>query len=194
MAISRAVNSALGLHGGYGPAAQQDQEPPETALQVGRGRWHLLPRCRAAPCPCVPRGVVPRSALPCAMPPRPHPWPAPPQEALGWLRRRKLRLNLRPLAEVQTLLWLAGVGLVLYWVALWLATPYEPSSEAGVQQHWQHQHQQRHAHQHGHHQGQQQQQQYRHQAAAHHHEAWREEAAHGGHGGQAEAPGDDYFS
>jgi hypothetical protein len=72
------------------------------------------------------------------------------QELLGVARRRGWRLNLRPLAEVQTLAWLLGLLLVGHWLWALASSPgglfgldddYYAELAAGQQQ----QHQQQYA-------------------------------------------------
>jgi len=45
------------------------------------------------------------------------------QEWLLVARRRGWRVNLRPLAEKQTLAWVCAVALVTHWILLWLLSP-----------------------------------------------------------------------
>ncbi|KIZ00357.1 hypothetical protein MNEG_7603 [Monoraphidium neglectum] len=99
VSISRSINSACALDGVPLRAPAPAPAPAPGAAPAGGAR-----RAGAAP----GGQEQPETLL---------------QEWLLVARRRGWRVNLRPLAEKQTLAWLLAAALLLYWTVLWLASP-----------------------------------------------------------------------
>ncbi len=140
VAVSRAVNSYLNLDG-VPLADKASSGTPQQQQQQQQQQSGSTPQKQTPP-QASPSGTGTKTGTPGRSPAAGTPQqqqqqqPYDPPETLlqEWLlvaRRRGWRVNLRPLAEKQTLAWLLAAALLVHWIARWLLTPAPPAAARG---------------------------------------------------------------